>query len=279
MPRAERAAKRALQIDDRLAEAHTSLATILANFTWDRVGAAHEFRRALELDPGYATLHQWHSLFLLAPEGRFHEAKDQIQQAERLDPVSLPIALDRALVEIFAGRYADAVSQCAKVFDLDTSYHRANWFVGLACERLGDSEGAVDALEKALAHDLVLNRGSAFRSRIRGALGRCYARAGKTDQAEAILGEMEGMSKATYVDQFETAQIRVGLGDVDGAINCLERAARERTSFLVFSNVWPGFEILRIASRYDAILSQLSLKPVLSADARLGSPQPDLRQA
>jgi hypothetical protein len=86
-------------------------------------------------------------------------------------------------------------------------------------------------------------------------------------------------AKATYVDQFETAQIRVGLGDVDGAINCLERAARERTSFLVFSNVWPGFEILRIASRYDAILSQLSLKPVLSADARLGSPQPDLRQA
>ena len=257
MPRAREAAERALQIEDRLVDAHTSLAAITANFDWERGRAKRRFLRALELDGTYPTLHQWYGLFGLAPERQFDEAGDQMRRAERLDPVSLPIALDLALVHILAGRYKEAMDQCVKVLDLDPGYHRAHWFLGLARERLGDFQGSVEALERALAVDLSLDSGSAFRPRIKGALGRCAARAGNVDRAHEVLGDMS--SSEAYVDPFEIAQIHVGLGDIESAIGSLNRGIEVRSSYMIFVNAWPGFEALRVDPRFASILSELSL--------------------
>ena len=259
MPRARQAALRALELDDSLVEAHTSLAGVLANFDWERRAAEAEYRRALDLDDGYATLHHWYSVFLLAPERRLPEALDVIKRAAELDPVSLPINLDRALVHVFAGQYDAAIEQCRKVLDLDAGYHRTHWFLGLIHERLGQNAKATNALETALALDRAKDSGHAFRSRIQGALGRCYGRSGHPGRAHAVLLEMEATARTAYVDQFELAQIHLGLGDLQGAMARLERAAEERSSYLMFANVWPGFEVLRPIPEFRSLLSRLSL--------------------
>lgn len=256
MPLARRAALRAVEIDDSLVEAHTSLAAVRANFDWDRTGAEREFQRALELDRSYATLHHWYSLISLLPEGRFDEAEDEIQWAEQLDPISLPINLAHAFVLLIGNNCQAAISQCTKVLGLDPNYYRAHWFMGLAHDRLGDFEAAIAALE------IARNRGrgeNAFHGRILGALGHAYARWGKPDRARAILDEMTAISITAYLDPFEVAQVHLGLGDVDTALDTLERAAEERSGYLVHIGVWPGFEVLRSSVRFKALLSRLSL--------------------
>ena len=176
MPLAEQAALRALEIDDRLVEAHTSLGVVRAGFHWDWSGSEIEFQRALESDPSYATLHHWYSIYSLAPLGRFDEAEDEIEWAEQLDPTSLTINLGHAQTLYLAGDCPAAIAQCTKVLRLDGRYYRAYWWMGLAHDRLGNFEAASDALETARA------RGGgeiAFRARILGALGHTYGSLGE----------------------------------------------------------------------------------------------------
>ncbi len=144
-----------------------------------------------------------------ASEGRFDEAEDEIEWAEQLDPISLPINLGHAQMLYLGGDCPAAIAQCMKVLGLDASYYRAYWFLGLAHDRLGNFEAASDALETARARG-----GSevAFRGRILGALGHTYGRWGKPDRAAAILDEMAAMSRSSYVDPFEIAQVHAGLG-------------------------------------------------------------------
>jgi serine/threonine-protein kinase len=258
MPRAREAALRAIEIDDQLAEAHTSLAAVLAIFDWDRAGAERAFNRALALDPGYATLHHWHSVFLLAPGSRFDEAEDEIEWAEQLDPISLPITLGHALVPLFRGSRDGVIDQCTKALRLDSNYYLAHWFLGRAHDQSGNYQAATDALEKAR----MLSVGdTAYHARILGALGHAYGCWGRKELAEGVRKELDALSATTYVDPFDTAQILAGIGDHDRAIGCLERAGEERSSYLVFSNVWPAFEPLRTHPGFSALASRLSLGP------------------
>ena len=192
MPLAQQAVLRAMEIDDRLVEAHTALAVVRSIFEWDRRAAEAEFQRALECDPTYATLHHWCSLYALTPERSFDEADDEIEWAEQLDPVSLPINLGHAQVLQLADNSAGAIAQCNKVLGLDPSYYRAYWFLGLAHDRLGNFTAAIDALETARSRSA---GEPAFFGRILGALGHAYARAGRRDDALAILDEMTVMSR------------------------------------------------------------------------------------
>jgi len=257
MPLAKQAALRAVDIDARLVEAHTSLAVVRANFDWDRNGAEVAFQRALECDPTYATLHHWYSLYSLTPEHRFEEAEDEIEWAERLDPVSLPINLGHAQVLHLADNSQGAIAQSNRVLGLDPGYYRAYWFLGLAHDRLGNFTAAIDALETARS------RGAgevAFQGRILGALGHAYAGAGKKDRALAILAEMSAPPRSSYVDPFEFAQVHAGLGDLDAALSDLERAGEERSGYLVFCGSWPAFEELRSHQRFHALLDRISLR-------------------
>ena len=265
MPLARQAALRALEIDDRLGEAHTSLAAVMANFAWERAGAEREFHRALGLDQSYATLHHWFGFFLLAPQRQLAEAVDEVEWAMQLDPISLPINADLAMLHVWRGHYDAAIRQCKKALELDPNYHRAYWFLGAAHDQHEDFHAAVTALEKALA----LCGGNAFRSRILGALGLTFARWGKRERANAILGKMETLTETGYVDQFDIAQINAGLGETDKVMRRLERAARERSSFLVFMNVLPAFQSLRSDPRFEALLSQLSLTTARGSGRRV----------
>lgn len=254
MPLARQAAAEALEIDDCLAEAHNSLAMVMAAFHWDHEGAQQEFQRALGLDPSYATLHHWHSLCWLAARGQAAEAVEELEWAIRLDPISLPILADLALAHILSGDDAAAIEQCRRVMELDDTYHRAYWFLGLAREQQGDFQGAMEALEKALA----LCGGSAFRLRILGAMGLSLGRGRQRAKAREVLGRMEAF-EGSYVDQFELAQVRIGLGEADRALKHLEQGVEERSCFLLFLKLWPAFRGLHGDSRFQSILSRLSL--------------------
>ena len=259
MPLAEQAALRAVELDDRLAEAHTSLGVIRADFQWDWSGSEIEFQRALECDPSYPTLHHWYSIYSLAPVGRFDEAIEEIEWAGQLDPTSLTISLARAQTLFLAGDYPAAVGQCTRVLRLDERYHRTYWWLGLAQNRLGNLEAASDALETARER----SAGEiAFRARILGALGHTYACAGKPDRALAVLQELATLSQSNYVDPFEIAQIQVGLGNADAALDSLERAATERSGWVVYCRVWPAFEDLRSSTRYQQLLSRMGLRRI-----------------
>jgi TolB-like protein/tetratricopeptide (TPR) repeat protein len=256
MPPAEQAALRALEIDDRLVEAHTSLGVVRAGLYWDWNGSEIEFQRALESDASYATLHHWYSIYSLAPLGRFDEAEDEIEWAEQLDPTSLTINLGHAQTLYLAGDCPAAIAQCTSVLRLDGRYYRAYWWQGLAHNRLGNYEAASDALETARA------RGGgeiAFRARILGALGHTYGRWGKSDRAMAVLDELAALSRLNYVDPFEIAHVQAGLGKMDAAVDSLERAAADRSGWLMYCGVWPAFESLRQNTRFRALLSRMAL--------------------
>ena len=100
----------------------------------------------------------------------------------------------------------------------------------------------------------------AFRGRILGALGHTYGRWGKPDRAAAILDEMAAMSRSGYVDPFDIAQVHVGLGEMDAALDSLERAATDRSGYLVFCGAWPAFEAMRPNPRFQALLGRMSLR-------------------
>ena len=254
MPLARQAALQALAIDDRLAEAHTSLAAVMANFDWDWPGADREFRRALDLDPSYATLHHWQALFYFAHQARFDEAASAIQRAVTLDPISLPINLDIALIDILRGRYDDAIGQCGKVLDLDSNYDRAHWFIGMARWLQGDFQAAIEALQRART---LGSGGLAFRTRILGALGHTLGGCGRKDEARAILAELQASAKTRYVDPFEVAKVHAGLGETDAALDCLERAAEEQSCHMANLLVWPGLESLRSRPRFETLLARV----------------------
>ncbi len=256
MPLAQQAALRAVEIDDRLAEAHTSLGVIRANFHWDWSGSELEFQRALESDPSYATLHHWYSIYALAPLARFDEAADEIERAEQLDPTSLTISLGHAQTLYLAGDWSAAIAQCMKVLRLDARYYRTYWWLGLAHNQLGNFEAASEALETARV------RGAdelAFRARILGALGYTYGRWNKPDRALAALDELAALSRSNYVDPFEIAHVHAGLDKTEAALDSLELAAADRSGFAPYCGVWPAFEVLRSSRRFQALLSRMAL--------------------
>ena len=255
MPRARDAALLALQMDDRRAEAHTSLAAVRSNYEWDRPMAEHAFKKAIELDSNYSTVHHWYGTFFLGGADRLDDALDRMLLAQRLDPLSLPINADLGLLYYFRREYDLGITQCRRTLQLDPNFHRAHWFLGLCHERQRGYGEASEALHKALS----LCCGSAFRSRIMASIGHCYARWGKQQQAREILRELEQLSKTRYVPRFDLANIHAGLGENDRALSCLEEAVQGRSSFLVFLKPWPVFENLHSDPRFAAILSRLGL--------------------
>ena len=125
IPRARAAVLRALDLDERLAEAHTSLALIIESYDWDWPAAEKEYRRAIELDPNYATAHHWYGEFL-AFQGRFDEALAENERARELDPLSLIIASDRGAIFYFARQYDRAIEQFRAVLQRDPPFGNAN---------------------------------------------------------------------------------------------------------------------------------------------------------
>jgi tetratricopeptide (TPR) repeat protein len=255
MPKAAEAARQALLLDDASAETHASLAAVHNCFDWDLHAAEQGYRRAIAIDPSYATAHHWLGLFLQAASGRLAEAVDTLEQAIELDPLSPPIIADVGLTQAFRENFDAASMYCRRALSLEAHFHRPYWFLGLTSAWSGNFQAAEDALKQGLE----LCPGTAFRSRLLGALGFVYGRWGKHERAHEVRSELERMRQMSYVPSFELAQIETGLGNYAGALACLEHAVFHRESYAIFLKTWNTFAPLRQDPRFQALLAQIGL--------------------
>jgi tetratricopeptide (TPR) repeat protein len=255
MPEAARAASYALTLDSSLAEAHASLAAVKNCYEWDLAAAEAGFRRAIALDPSYATTLHWLGLMIHGAKGEFAAAVDCHEQAIELDPLSPPIIADLALVYAFQEDFERASMYCRRALELDPHFHRSFWFLGLSQAWSGDLQSAEDALKRGLE----LCPGAAFRSRLLGALGFVYGRAGKRDRVDDVKRELSRMRETGYVPSFELAQIEIGTGNIAGALACLESAVIGRESFAIFLKSWRSFAPLLSEPRFRSLLAQVGL--------------------
>jgi len=255
MPKAAGAARQALQLDDASAETHASLAAVQNCFDWDLDAAEEGYRRAIELDPSYATALHWLGMFLQATRGRLAEAVDSLEQAIELDPLSPPIIADVGLAHAFREDFDAAAMYCRRALSLEAHFHRPYWFLGLTSAWSGNFQAAEDALKQGLE----LCPGTAFRSRLLGALGFVYGRSGKRQRADGVKQELERIRQTAYAPSFELAQIEMGLGNHAGALACLEDALIHRDSYAIFLKTWNTFAPLRPQPRFQALLGQIGL--------------------
>ncbi|MCP3959428.1 MAG: tetratricopeptide repeat protein [bacterium] len=255
-PRAKEAAHRALEIDDDLAEAHSSLAFANLLFDWDWPGAEREFRRTFELNPGYATAHHWFAE-LLALRGRHEEAIEQVKLALDLDPLSLIINTLLGWVYYYARRYEEAIAALEETLELGPGFAPAVFWLGLTHQQQGRLEDAAAVLLKAIEH-------SDRSPMMVAALGRLHALMGEPDAARAVLAELEDASRPDYVPAYYIAAIHAGGGDREKALDWLERSREARENWMVFLGVDPIWDALRAEPRFTALLAEVGLTRDLS---------------
>jgi serine/threonine protein kinase/Tfp pilus assembly protein PilF len=251
-PKAKEAAEKALQLDGSLAEAHTTLAWTHHVYDWDWGGAEKEFQWALELNPNYATAHQWHGTFLIN-EGHFSEAKMELARAEQLDPLSL-IIVTEAGEPYYCGReYDEAIEHYRRALQLDENFWPAHFFFGIALEEKGDFAQAISELQTAVK----LSGGSTDAT---AALAHAYAVSGKSNEALAIVSELKKLSASKFVSSFDFALIYSGLRDRTEAFKWLERSREER-SLLDDHDIAsePRLDELRSDPRFADLLRRVGL--------------------
>lgn len=256
-PKAKEASIKALEIDDTLAEAHSSLAFIKFRWDRDRVEAEREFQLAIKHKPTYAQAHQWYSSYLASLE-RFDEAVAEARRTSELEPLSSTASSHLGWILYLSGRNDEAIAQCAKILKLDPNSFPARRYLGLAYEQKGMYPQAIDEFQKG-----VKISGSPLMLAL---LGHAYAASGKTDEARKVLSELHDLSEAPgpgtrYVSPYTIAAIHTALGDKDQAFKWLERANEERDVWLMNLKVDPVFAKLRTEKRFQDLLTRAGLRP------------------
>ena len=249
--KAKTAALKALELDNTLAEAYTSLGYIASTYEWDFPSAEKNFKRALELNPSYATAHHWYGLTYLSYVGRHEEAIVETQRAAELDPLSLIINASYGRAFFYAKQYDKAIQQFRKTVELDPSFVRAHLYLGWTYEAKGMFNDAIAEYEKARALD--------DSPVIAASLAHVLAEAGRKDEAEKLLVELNDLSQRRYVSAYDLALIHVGLGENDRAFEMLERAYEERSSGLSWLKVDPRLNTLRSDPRFASLMSRVGL--------------------
>ena len=206
LPKGRAAAEHALELDDRLGEAHASLAWIKTFYDWDFAEAEREFLRAIELNPTYATAYQWYANFLIAT-ARYDEAIGQIRKAAELDPLSRIINVNYGLFLGWAGHLEEGAEQLRQTLELDPSWALGHMWLGQNYELRGLFSEAIPHYEKAVELD-----DTPFGL---GNLGHAYAKSGRVDEAHAVLERLEELANSRYVAPLERVSVYAGLGDLD----------------------------------------------------------------
>ncbi|HEX3279749.1 MAG TPA: winged helix-turn-helix domain-containing protein [Pyrinomonadaceae bacterium] len=257
-PKAKAAAVKALEMDETLAEAHTSLAFIKFRWDRDRVEAEREFLLAIKHKATYAPAHQWYSSYLVALE-RFDEAIAEAKRTAELEPLSFTGSSHLGWILYLAGRNDEAIAQCTKILNLDPNSFPARRYLGLAYEQKGMYAQAIDEFQKG-----VKISGSPLMLAL---LGHAYAVSGKTKEARQVLSDLHDLSEAReaesrrYVSPYTVAAIHAGLGDKDQAFKWLEQANEERDVWLMNLKVDPVFAKLRSDKRFQDLLTRAGLRP------------------
>jgi DNA-binding winged helix-turn-helix (wHTH) protein/Flp pilus assembly protein TadD len=252
MPKAKQAAMNALLIDSALAEAHTSLAHVLMNYDWNWGEAEKEFKLAMQLNPDYATAHQWYAIHYLTAMDRLEEALEEMKRALQLEPTSLVMNSFMGATLYFAGRYDEAIEQCRRTIEMDPNFAVAHWHIGLAYEQKGMFDDAIAEFQAAIT----LSGGSPL---LKASLGHVYAKAKRKREATKILSELNDLSQRSYVSSYERASISLALGDERHSYESLERAYEEHSFHMVYLKVWPQFSAIRNDSRFQRLIQRLGL--------------------
>jgi TolB-like protein/DNA-binding winged helix-turn-helix (wHTH) protein/Tfp pilus assembly protein PilF len=249
LPKAKAAAIKALDLDSALGEAHNSLAFCLDAFDWDLDSAGKEFRRAIELNPGYATAHHWYA-WHLSLLGRYDEAIAEMRKAENLDPLSLIINADLAELLVIAHSYDESILQSRKTIEMDPNFALAHNQLAQAYLQKHMPEEAIPELQKAVQ----LSGGSPT---CVASLARAYAASGKRGEAVKLLKDLKKRSGPSYSDASEIAAIYASLADSDQAMDWLEKAYEERFNPGVLLR--PGYDPLRSDPRFQDLLRRVGL--------------------
>jgi TolB-like protein/Flp pilus assembly protein TadD len=252
-PNAKAFAQRAVQLDESLAEAHTSLAYSY-DFLWQWEEAEAEFKQAIRLNPNYPTAHQWYSLYL-RDTGRFDQAMTETKRAQELDPLSLVIGQNLAAAYLFQGDVNSSVEQIRRVLDLDPNYPRGHDILGLAYLKQGHYSEAIAEVRNAV--DLSFRRDR----RPLSDLGYSYAISGRRAEALAVLKDLQAKYEKHEALGRDLTAVYVGLGDKDQAFAWLEKDFQAHNGQLARIRWEPPFESLRSDPRFAGLLRRMGLKP------------------
>jgi len=251
IPQARAAAKKALELDDTLAEAHASSGRIAGPYDFEFDRSIAEFERAIQLNPNYAMAHHWLSWGPLTALARFDRAIAEGKRAVELDPLSLINNADLGGNVYFnSRRYDEAITQLRKTIEIDPRFYIAHYYLGQAFQLKGQLTEAIAEYQKAVE----LNDDPEALAY----LGQAYARAGQRDEAQKILARLTDEAKSRYVSGYSMALMFMGLGDKEQAIDALERAYREGAGNDLFTiKVDPMLDDLRGHPRFEALAEKI----------------------
>ncbi len=244
-PKAERLIKQALEMDETIANAHSALAMVRAQYDWNFPEAEKELRRAIELSPNLMEVHQYYALCLAAQQ-RFDESRGQLEIAHQLDPNSLPLAASIAWVDYLAGQYDGTITRSQKLLEANPKFYLAYQYLGYAYLAKQMPEAAVNAFEKArpLSEDAPGTR---------ALLGYAYGVAGRKKDALRLLDELHNARAPAHFQ----AWVCIGMGDPEQAIAELEKAYQERSSELIYLKASPIYDPLRSDPRFIELLQRV----------------------
>ncbi len=246
---AKKYVSKALALDDALAEAHVSLSACLTN-EWDIIGAKREMERAIELNPNYATAHQWYA-FSLIRSGLIEEGISEIKKAIQLSPLSLRIQVDLGRELYFARQYDNAIRQYKEMLELDQNFPPAHSLLGLVYLKKGDYENAIIELEKGMK----LRKASMSRW-----LGYAYALTGDSIKADSFLKTLIERWKEWHDGAVDIALIYSGFGNKEKAFEWLKKAYDERDIELLYLNVNPLWDDIRTDSRFQELVNNIEIQ-------------------
>jgi len=250
IPQARVAAKKALELDNTLAEAHASYGRILSGYDYDFERAIAEFERAIQLNPNYATSYHWISSGPLTARGEFDRAIAEGKRAVELDPLSMIDNADLGQIYFYARRYDEAISQVGKAIEIDPHSYLAHYYLGQIYQLQGHFTEAIAEYQKAVELDDD-PQALAF-------LGQALARMGQHDKAQKILSRMTEEAKSRYVSAYSFALMFIALGDKERAIDALERAYREgAANDIITIRVDPMLEDLHGQPRFEALAEKI----------------------
>lgn len=251
-PKAKAAVNKALEIDNRLAEVHTSLASILMLSEWDWTNSEKEFKLALDLNPNYPTAHHWYSQWFLHM-GRLDESVEMISRAAELDPVSQAILKDKGLALYYARRYDEAIEMALKTLELDPTYAAAHRLLSLAYQGKGEFDDALIENEKW---------GSLTGNKVESTitLAQLYAVSGQTEEAKRLIDSLQQEKLVTDQLHRGLALVHSALGENYIAFQYLEESYGRREEALLTLKVDPKVDPLRGDSRFTVLLKKIGIE-------------------
>jgi tetratricopeptide (TPR) repeat protein len=256
---AEMYARKAIALDDDLPEAHASLAWCLFIYKWSWAEALAEFERAIALDPGYASAHQWYA-FALASCGQVDKALVEGHTAQELDPSSVSVRRSLAWLYYYARRFRQTRYHLERALAMNPAAEETYRVLGLALA----VDGQATEAERLLRHAVLMHGSGSYTY---ATLGYALARGGKLEEAEGIAAGLERLRTREYVSPVALATVHLGLGNNSRALDWAECALEERRGWLAYLTVNPLVDPLRGDPRFEALVARMALTPLSVARA------------